>query len=161
MISQKITDAINDQIRAEFESAYLYLAMSAYMEGKNFKGIARWLEKQFEEEQEHAEKFMKYLYEQGAPVVLEAIAKPSAEFGAPLDVFKAVLKHEQLVTSRIYKMMDLAKEEKDYASQSMLNWFINEQVEEESAADEIIHKMEFLGNTNSGLYLLDKELGQR
>ena len=161
MISQKMTDAINDQIKAEFESAYLYLAMSAYLEAKNLKGMAHWLKEQFKEEQEHAEKLMKHLYERGARVTLEAISKPSAEFGTPLDVFKAVAKHERLVSDRINKMMDLAVEEKDYASQSMLTWFINEQVDEEADADDIVNKMEFLKDSNSSIYLLDKELGQR
>ena len=161
MISQKMTDAINDQIKAEYESAYLYLAMSAYLEAKNLKGMAHWMKKQCKEEAEHAEKFMEHLYERGARVVLEAIAKPAVEFGAPLDVFKAVLKHERLVTDRINKLMDLAREEKDYASQSMLTWFIDEQVEEEANADDIVNKFEFLGDSSASTYMLDKELGAR
>jgi len=161
MISQKMTDAINDQIKAELDSAYLYLAMSAYMEAKNLKGMAHWLKEQFKEEMEHAEKFMGYLYGRGARVALEAISKPAAEFGAPLDVFKAVLKHEQHVSGRINKLMDLAREEKDYASEFMLTWFINEQVEEEGSAGDIVNKIEILGGSNASMYLLDKELGQR
>ena len=161
MISQKMTDAINDQIKAEFESAYLYLAMSAYLEDKNLEGMAHWMRQQFKEEAEHAEKFMKHLYKRGARVILEAVSKPAADFGSPLDVFKAVLKHERLVSDRINKLMDLAKEEKDYASQSMLTWFIDEQVEEEASVENVIHKLEFAGDPNAGIYLLDKELGQR
>ena len=161
MISQKMTDAINDQVKAEFESAYLYLAMSAYLETKNLKGMAHWLKQQYKEETGHAEKFMEYLQERGARVILEAIAKPTAEFGTSLDVYKAVLKHERHVTGRIYKLMDLAREEKDYASQSMLTWFIDEQVEEEASAEDIISKLEFLGDSHASMYLLDKELGQR
>jgi ferritin len=156
-----MADSINDQIKAEFDSAYIYLSMSAYFENKNFKGMAHWTKKQAKEEMEHAEKLMEHLYERGARVVLEAVAKPAAEFDGPLAVFKEVLKHEQFVTSRFYKMMDLAREEKDYTTQSMLNWFIDEQVEEEASADEIVQKLEFLGNSNSSLYLLDKELAQR
>jgi len=161
MISQKMTDAINDQVKAELESAYLYLSMSAYMEAKNLKGMAHWLKQQYKEETEHAEKFMAHLYDRGACVVLEAIAKPAAEFGTPLDVYKAVLKHERHVTDRIHKLMDLARDEKDYASQSMLTWFINEQVEEEASAGDVINKLEFLGDSKASMYLLDKELGQR
>ena len=161
MISQKMADAINNQIKAEFESAYLYLAMSAYLEDKNLKGMAHWLREQFKEEQEHACKLMKHLYERGARVILGAISKPDAEFGAPLDVFKAVAKHERIVTGRINKMMDLAVEEKDYASQNMLNWFVDEQVDEEADADEIVNKIELLKDSNSSMYTLDKELGQR
>ena len=161
MISKKMSDAINDQVKAEFESAYLYLAMSAYLEAKNMKGMAHWVKEQFKEEMEHADKFMEHLYERSARVVLEAIAKPVAEFGTPLDVFKAVLKHERHVSDRINKLMDLAREEKDYVSQSMLTWFINEQVEEEASAEDVVNKLEFLGDSNTSIYLLDKELGQR
>ena len=161
MLSQKMTDIINDQIKAELESSYIYLSMSAYLENENLKGMAHWMKKQAQEEVEHAEKFMEYLYDRGARVVLESLAKPATEFDGPLGVFKEALKHEQYVTSRIYKMMDLAKEEKDYASQSMLTWFVDEQVEEEAAADEIVQKLEFLGGSKSSIYFLDKELGQR
>ena len=161
MISQKMTDAVNDQMKAEFDSAYLYLAMSAYMEAKNFKGMAHWLKVQFKEEAGHADKLMKHLYERGAQVILEAITKPDAEFGTPLDVFKAVAKHERIVSGRIYKLMDLATEEKDYASKSFLTWFVDEQVEEEASADEIVAKLEFVGSSNTGLCFLDKELGTR
>jgi ferritin len=156
-----MTDAVNDQIQAEFESAYLYLAMSAYLESKNMKGMAHWLKEQFKEEQEHAGKLMKHLYERGARVILDAVSKPAAEFGTPLDVFREVAKHERLVTDRFNKLMDLAIEEKDYASQSMLTWFIDEQVDEEADADDIVSKIEFLKDSNSSIYLLDKELGQR
>ena len=161
MISQKMTDAVNDQIKAELESAYLYLAMSAYLEAKNLKGMAHWLEQQRKEEVTHADRFMKYLYERGARVILGAISKPAEEFGAPLDVFKAIVKHEQHVTGKINKLMDLAIEEKDYASQSMLKWFIDEQVEEEASAEDIVNKLEFLGDAKASMYLLDKEMGAR
>jgi ferritin len=156
-----MTDAVNDQIRAELESAYLYLSMSAYFEDENLRGMAHWTKKQAREEMEHVEKFMEHLYSRGARVVLEAVPKPSAEFDGLLNVFKEILKHEQSITGRIHKMMDLAKEEKDYASQSMLTWFVDEQIEEEASAQEIVRKLEFVGNSNSGVYLLDKELSQR
>jgi ferritin len=161
MISPKIADSINDQITAELESAYIYLSMSAYFEDTNLKGMAHWTRKQAKEEIEHGEKFMEYLYARGARVVLQALAKPATEFEGPLAVFQEVLKHEQYVTGRIDKMMDLAREEKDYATQSLLNWFVDEQVEEESSAEEIVRKLEFVGNSNASVYLLDKELGNR
>ena len=161
MISRKMTDAINDQVKAELESAYLYLSMAAYLEAKSLKGMAHWLKVQAKEETEHADRFMNHLYERGARVILETISKPEAEFGAPLELFKAVAKHERVVTDRINKMMDLAREEKDYASQSMLNWFVDEQVEEEADSDAIVDKLEFLGDSNVNIYLLDKELGLR
>ena len=161
MISQKMSDSINDQIRAELESAYIYLSMSTYFEDNNFKGMAHWMRKQAKEEMEHAEKFMEHLYDRGARVELFQIAKPAKDFDGPLGAFKEALKHEQYVTGRIYKMMDLAREEKDYAAQSLLNWYVDEQVEEEATAEEIVQKLEFLGGSNTSVYLLDKELGAR
>ncbi|MDR3230880.1 MAG: ferritin [Synergistaceae bacterium] len=160
-MTPKMIESINDQIRAELESAYIYLSMSAYLEDQGLKGMAHWMRKQAGEEMEHAEKFMNYLYERGARVVLEAIAKPATDFDGPAGVFKEALKHEQYVSGRIYKMMDLALTEKDHMTASMLKWFIDEQVEEESSADEIVKKLEFLGGSNASVYLLDKELGQR
>jgi len=161
MISLKMTGAINDQIKAEFESAYLYLSMSAYFEDKNLKGMAHWMKAQAKEEAEHADKFMKHLYERGARVVLEALAKPATDFSSPIDVFKEVLKHERHVSERIHKLMGLAKEEKDYASEAMLTWFVDEQVEEEADAEDIVHKFELVGDSGSSTYLLDRELAQR
>ena len=161
-ITNKMVNSINDQIRAELESSYIYLSMSAYLEDQNLKGMAHWMRKQAGEEMEHAEKFMEYLYDRGARVVLEAIAKPATEFDGPLGVFKEALKHEQYVSERIYKMVDLAASEKDHMTASMLKWFVDEQVEEEANADEIVQKLEFLGTkSNSAIYLLDKELGAR
>ena len=161
MISQKMVDVINDQIKAEFDSAYLYLSMSAYLESENLKGMAHWLKEQFKEEVTHADKFMQYLYQRGARVILETISKPTSDFGTPLDLFKAVLKHERHVSDRINKLMNLAKEEKDYASESMLTWFIKEQIEEEASAEDIVNKIELLENTKTSMYLLDQELAQR
>ena len=161
MISEKMVASINDQIKAELDSAYLYLAMSAWFEDKNLKGMAHWMRKQSKEEVEHAEKFMEHLYDRGARVELFEVAKPAKDFEGPLAVFKAALKHEQYVTARINKMMDLACEEKDYASQSLLKWYIDEQVEEEASAEEIVNKIEFLAGSNSAMYFLDKELGAR
>ena len=161
MISDKMVATINDQIKAELDSAYLYLSMSAWLEDNNLKGMAHWMRKQAEEEREHAEKFMEHLYDRGARVELLGIDKPAKDFENPLAIFKAALKHEQYVTGRINKMMDLACEEKDYASQSLLKWYIDEQVEEEASAEEIVSKMEFLAGSNSAMYFLDKELGGR
>ena len=161
MISEKMVAAINDQIKAEFDSAFIYLAMSAYFEDTNLCGMAHWMKKQYEEEIEHAEKFMHHLYERGATVVVGGIEKPKQKYDGPLDVFKEALKHERYVTARINKLMDLAIEEKDYATQSMLKWFIDEQVEEEANADAIIQKIELVGTSGSCVYLLDKELARR
>jgi ferritin len=161
MISNKMAEALNDQIKAEFDSAYLYLSMSVYLEAQNLKGMAHWVRVQAREEAEHADKLMRHLYDRGARVVLDAVAKPASEFGAPADVFKAVLQHERYVSERFHKLMTLAREEKDYASESMLKWFIDEQVEEEAGVEDVARKFEFVGSSAASVYLLDKELAQR
>lgn len=161
MISDKMVAAINDQIKAEFDSAYIYLGMAAYFQDCNLPGMAHWMKKQYQEELEHAEKFIEHLYERGARVKIAEIAKPRESYDGPLSVFKEALKHEQYVTARINKLMDQALEEKDHATGSMLKWFVDEQVEEEANAEAIVRKLEFVGDSNTSIYLLDKELGAR
>ena len=161
MISDKMVAAINDQIKAEFDSAYIYLGMAAYFEDCNLPGMAHWMKKQYHEELEHAERFIEHLYERGARVKIAEIAKPKESYDGPLGVFKESLKHEQYVTDRIHKLMDQAIQEKDHATCSMLKWFVDEQVEEEAAADAIVRKLEFVGDSHSSIYLLDKELSAR
>ena len=146
-ISQTMRDAINDQIKAEFDSAYIYLAMSAYFEDAGLSGMAHWMKKQYNEEIEHAEKFINYLYERGERVIIPEIAKPKESYTDALDAFKTSYAHEQYVTSRIYKLVDLAVSEKDYATQSMLKWFVDEQMEEEDNTGSIVAKLEFLGSS--------------
>ena len=160
-ISDSITAAINDQIKAEFDSAYIYLAMSAYFEDCGLSGMAHWMKKQYKEEVEHAEKFIDYLYERGARVIIPDIAKPKENYSDALDVFKTAYAHEQYVTSRIYKLVDMAVEEKDYATQSMLKWYVDEQLEEEDNTGSIVSKLEFLGKDNHSLYIIDRELSAR
>ena len=161
MISDKMTAAINDQIKAELDSAYIYLGMAAYLQDCNLSGMAHWMKKQYHEELEHVEKLIEHLYERGARVKIGEIAKPRESYDGPLSVFKEALKHEQYVTARIYKLVDQALEEKDHATHSMLKWFVDEQVEEEANAEAIVRKLEFVGDSNSSVYLLDKELGAR
>ncbi len=156
-----MTAAINDQIKAEFDSAYIYLAMSAYFEDCGLSGMAHWMKKQYKEEVEHAEKFIDYLYERGARVIIPDIAKPKENYSDALDVFKTAYAHEQYVTSRIYKLVDMAVEEKDYATQSMLKWYVDEQLEEEDNTGSIVSKLEFLGKDNHSLYIIDRELSAR
>jgi ferritin len=129
-LSQKITDAFNDQINMELASGYTYLAMSAHCAEENLQGAASWLRIQWEEELAHAIKLMDYMADRGSSVLLKAIAKPPTKFKSLLDVFEQVLKHEQDVTAAIYRIMDLATSEKDYAAQALLQWYVNEQVEE-------------------------------
>ena len=153
--------AINDQIKAEFDSAYIYLAMSAYFEDAGLEGMAHWMKKQYKEEVEHAEKFIDYLYERGARVVIPEIARPKESYNDALDVFRTAYNHEQYVTSRIYKLVDMAVAEKDYATQSMLKWFVDEQMEEEDNTGGIVAKLEFLGGDKHSVYMVDRELAAR
>ncbi|MBQ6971342.1 MAG: ferritin [Synergistaceae bacterium] len=160
-LSDAMAAAVNDQIKAEFDSAYIYLAMSAYFEDAGLSGMAHWMRRQYKEEVEHAEKFIGYLYERGARVIIPEIARPKESYNDALDVFRTAYAHEQYVTSRIYKLVDLAVSEKDYATQSMLKWFVDEQVEEEDNTGAIVAKLEFLGGDRHGVYAVDRELSAR
>jgi len=161
IISNKMQKAINDQINAELWSAYMYLSMSAFFEAKGLKGFARWMRVQFAEEQSHAMKFFDYIYSRGGKVELQPISPVPTEWKDPLDVFTETLEHEQKVTTLIHALMTLAIEEKDYATQSFLQWFIDEQVEEEDVAAQIIDKLKMINNNPQGIYMLDRELGAR
>ena len=161
MISKKMAQAINTQINREFYSAFLYLAMANDAMDKGFKGAAKWLDIQFKEEQEHALKFAKYLREQGAKVELAAIEAPKTEWKDLLDMFKDTLAHEKKVTAWINELNTLAIEEKDYATQNMLVWFINEQIEEEGNGQDIIWMLEMTANSKNGLFMADRTLGKR
>jgi len=160
-MKKKIQDAVNDQIREEFESAYIYLAMSSYMEGQNLPGFANWLRLQWEEELMHATKLVDHMNQRGAQVKLQTLKKPPATFGTPLKVFEKVLKHEQHITSTIHKLYELASAEKDYPLKVLMQWYIDEQVEEEDNASNVLEKIRLLGDSGPNLYLLDQELGQR
>jgi ferritin len=161
MISQKLVDDINLQIMHEFYSAYLYLSMSAYAEAGNLHGFARWLSVQASEEQGHALKFVGFLQDRGATVVLKAIEQPPIEFGSPKILFEAVLDHERKVTALINALYEQALADKDYASQVFLQWYINEQVEEEKNAGQILSELKMIGESTNGLFMVDKQLGKR
>lgn len=154
-------DAINEQIKFEIYSANLYLAMSAYIEGKNLKGIAHWLRVQYEEETFHALKLYDYLKNREGQVIMQSIDAPPSEFGTPLETFEKVLEHEQHVTAGINKLYKIAIEENDFAAQIFLQWFVNEQMEEEASASEIIGKMKLIGDRGVDLLYLDTELSAR
>lgn len=160
-MNKKIEAAINEQINAEIFSAYLYLSMAAYFDGKGLAGFANWMKKQYEEEMFHAMKFYDYVYERGGSVVMKAIAAPETKFKSPLQVFESALAHEKVVTGLINGLYELSLKEKDYASQSFLKWYIDEQVEEEGNASEIIDKIKLAGKDGPGIFMLDKELGTR
>lgn len=161
MISQMMEEAINKQINEEFYSAYLYLGLAAYFASQNLPGFHHWLYLQYREELGHAEKLYKYLIERGGQVKLMAIKEPDQNWMGPKEAFEAVLKHERYITGRINELADVAEREKDRASLAMLQWFINEQVEEEARAQEILAKLEMVGDQKQGLMMIDRELAQR
>ena len=161
MLSEKVINAINEQIKHELFSAYLYLSMSAHFETAGLGGFAVWTRKQAEEETEHAMKLFDYAIDRGGRVVLQAIDQPPVEFGTPLAVFEAVLAHEQKVTSLIHNLYALALEEKDYPTQVMLHWFIDEQVEEEKNATAIVDQLKMVDGNKAALMNINYHIGQR
>jgi ferritin len=161
MISKKTKDALNEQINAEFYSAYLYLSMEAYFESMNLPGFANWMRAQIQEESMHAMKIYDFVNERGGRVLLKSIEQPPTEWKSPLAAFEAAYKHEQKVTGLINDLVNLAIEEKDHASNTFLQWFVNEQVEEESSVNEVVQKLKMLENAPGGQFLIDRELGQR
>ena len=161
MLSEKMQSAINAQINAELWSAYLYLSMSMDAANKGMKGIANWFAIQFKEEQDHAQIFINYINSQGGRVLLAPIAAVDTEWESPLAMFEQTLTHEQKVTSLINDLYNLAVEEKDHATKNMLDWFIDEQVEEEESARDIIDQMRMVEGNKFGLYMIDKEMATR
>ncbi len=161
MLKKKIEDALNEQLNAELYSAYLYLSMAAYYHSLNLNGFANWMQVQAQEEMTHVMKFYDYINDRGARIKLMPVEGPPTDWKSPLAVFEAVLKHEQLVTSLIYKLVDLSVKEKDRSTESFLQWFVDEQVEEESSADAVIQQVKLAGETGPGLFMLDRELATR
>jgi ferritin len=161
MLSKNLQAAINDQINKELYSAYLYLGMSAWCESANLPGAASWLQAQAREEQGHALKFYGFVQDCGGKVVLEAIAKPEQEYASLLDLFEQVLDHERKVTASINGLYKTALAESDYPAQVMLQWFINEQVEEEKNATMIVETLKMVGTQGASLFMVDRQLGAR
>lgn len=161
MLSEKMEEKLNEQINAEIYSGYLYYAMEAYFEDEDLTGFANWMHIQAQEELLHAHKFFNFINERGGRVILDAIGKPKADWNSPLEAFQEAYEHETKVTDRINKLYDLAVKEKDHATASFLNWFIDEQVEEEASADEIVNKLKRIGDSGHGIFMFDKELGSR
>ena len=161
MLSTKLHNAINAQINAELWSAYLYLSMSLDAEAKGHKGVANWFYVQFQEEQDHARIFMNYLNSRDAKVELLPIVAVPTTWNSVLDMFLQTLEHEKRVTGMIQGLMTIAKEDKDYASENRLIWFIDEQVEEEENARDMIASFEAVEGNKYGMYMLDKELATR
>lgn len=159
MLSDKLAEALNDQMNFELLSAHYYLAMAAYCEAEDLEGFAHFFWVQAEEEQFHAKKFYNFLNENGARANMQAITEPQNDFESLSEVFEVALEHEKKVTKRIYDLMDLAQEEREHATVSFLNWFVDEQVEEEDTMETLLAKVEKL--SDEGLFMLDNELAQR
>jgi ferritin len=161
MLSDTLQKALNDQIQHELYSGYLYLSMATHFEAANLPGFAAWMKKQAHEEAGHAMKFYGYIYDQGGRVTLQAIEAPPAQFGSPLNVFQATLEHERKVTGGIRGLVELANKESDYATQNLLQWFINEQVEEERNASQIVEQLKMIGESAPALFMMNAQLGAR
>jgi len=161
MLDEKMVDAINEQMNAEFYSAYLYLSMAAYFDNRDLSGFSNWMRVQAQEELTHAIKFYDYLVTRGARVTVTQIKTPPAEWDSPRAVFEHVYQHEQNVTGLINNLVDLAISLSDHATNNFLQWYVAEQVEEEESSNGVLQKVILAGRSTSGLYLLDQELGQR
>ena len=161
MISPKMQEAFNAHVTEELFSANLYLAMSAYCESRAYKGFGRWLRVQYQEELAHAGKFVDHLVARGGQAAVGAVPAPPKDFGSMLQVFEEVLAHERKVTESLNRFYALAEAEKDSASHVFLQWFVTEQVEEESNVSEIVDKLKMVGDKSSAALYLDKEYGKR
>lgn len=160
-MTQKMEEELNKQVNAEMYSAYLYLSMSANFMDKNLNGFANWMYVQAQEEMTHAMKIYNFILERGGRVFLDAIEKPKEKWSTPLEAFEDAYEHEQKVTKMIENLVNLAEEDKDYATNSMLQWFIDEQVEEEANASEIVEKLKLMKDAPGALFMMDKEMAAR
>lgn len=161
MIKEKVVSALNDQINKEFYSSYLYLSMAAYFESTNLRGFAHWMRVQAREENGHAMKLYDHLVERGGRVTLSSIAAPPSKWKSPQEVFEQAYRHEQEVTESINTLVNLAKSEKDHATEVFLQWFVNEQVEEEAVANDILQKLKLVGHEGNAIFMIDRELAKR
>jgi ferritin len=161
MMNQKIQEAFNKQINAELYSSYLYLSMSAYFMSISLTGFANWMRVQAQEELVHVMKFYDFINERGGKVTLTAIDGPPTAWDSPLQAFEDAYNHEQKVTALINGLVDLAIAERDHASNAFLQWFVTEQVEEESSADAVVQQLKLAGGAGGGIFMIDRELGQR
>ncbi|MCD5415579.1 ferritin [Candidatus Bipolaricaulota bacterium] len=161
MITSKMQSAMNEQIKHETFSAYLYFAMVAYFHSQNLDGMAQWMKAQAQEELDHAQRFFNHINERGGRIELQPLDKPQAEWASPIAAFKAALQHEKFITGRINDLANLADEENDRASGIMLQWFVTEQVEEEDSVSRIISMLERIGDSGHGILMADRELGRR
>lgn len=156
-----VKDAINEQINHEFYAAYLYLSMAAHFETEGFEGFGQWMRMQSREEVEHAMRLFDYLLRRGEEVELDAVARPEASFDSPVSIFRQALEHEKKVTGLINDLYELAVEKSDYPTQLELQWFIDEQVEEEESVGRVVEQLDMAGDSRAALLMLDQKLGAR
>lgn len=161
MISNAMQAAVNEQINKELYSSYLYLSMAAHFESVNLPGFATWMQAQADEEREHGMKLFRHLMDRGGKVLLKGIAAPQTDWKTSLEAFQQVREHEAAVTASIHALYELALKEKDYPAQVMLQWFIDEQVEEEKNAGEIVAQLELIETKGTAVLMLDHQLGKR
>jgi len=161
MIKPKILNILNKQINEELYSSYLYLSMSNYFSSLNLDGFAKWMRMQSQEEYGHGMKIYDYILQRNGKATLVKIETPKAVWKSPLEVFQETLKHEQHISACIHNIVNLAIQEKDHPTTNFFQWFVGEQVEEEANAANILEKMKMVGDNKSGLFMLDREMGQR
>ena len=161
MLSPKLEAALNQQINEEYYSSYIYRSMVAYFESKNLDGCAHWMRMQADEEHMHALKIFNYVLERGGKVELQTVKAPPHEWDSPVAAFEAALEHEKLMTKHIAELADLALEERDHATNNVMQWYVSEQVEEESNVDDIVNKLHLVGDSGAGLFMIDRELKTR
>jgi ferritin len=160
-LSKKMEAELNKQVNAELYSGYLYLAMDSYFESLNLKGLAAWMNSQAKEELFHAMKIYDYVNERGGRTVLTAIDEPKKSWKSPLDAFRDAYEHELKVTGMIGDLVELATNERDHATFNFLQWYVKEQVEEESQTDEAVKKLQLIGKDPNGLFMFDQQMGAR
>jgi ferritin len=161
MINEKVRKAINDQIKHELESAYIYLSMSAYFNSAGLDGMAQWMRVQTKEEVEHAMKFFDHIHERNGRVELQPLKPLKMDWSSPLEAFQDAYEHEQFITGKINELVKIAREEGDEPAAILLQWFVKEQVEEEANASKIVQMLERVGDSGPGLLMMDRELGKR
>lgn len=161
MIGKRMQDAMNEQIKHELESAYLYLSMVAYFHSESLDGMAQWMTVQAQEELAHAMKFLNHIDERDGRGELKALSQPQKEWASPLEAYKAAYNHERFITDKINDLVKLASEEGDHAAGILLQWFVTEQVEEESSTLKVVDLLERIGDSGYGLIMADRELGTR
>jgi len=161
MIGERLNNAINEQIKNELESYYIYLSMAAWLHSRSLDGMGHWMRCQAHEEMIHAMKFYNYIIDRGGEVVLQDLKQLKTRWSSPLEVFKDAYEHEKFITAKINELTTIAREEKDYASEPILAWFSTEQIEEEVNSSKVVDELEMVGEDKSGLLMLDRELGAR